>query len=68
MTEEESLIWHATMEGYDSKQNVESNWSYRDLLEMIYVEDFKAIQTHKAHKKVEEQHELEEALKRGRNH
>ncbi len=51
------------MEGYDSKKNVIESWTYTDLLEMIYIEDLKAINTHKAQKEYEEKQELEEALK-----
>ncbi len=51
------------MEGYDSRKNVKEFWTYRELLEMIYVEDLKAISQHKAQKKYEEQQELEEMLR-----
>jgi len=53
------------MSGYDSKNDVEANWTYRDLLEMIYIEDLKAISEYKAQKKYEDQQELENALTNG---
>lgn len=51
------------MEKYDSRMNIEEYWTYRDLLEMIYVEDLSAIRSHQQQKKITEQQELEEALK-----
>ena len=53
------------MEGYDSRKNIKELWTYTDLLEMIYVEDLKAINSYKAQKAYEEKQELEEALKSG---
>lgn len=59
------LIWHAVMSGYDSKKTIEDYWTYRELLEMIYIENLKAINSHKAQKAYEEQQELEELLRTG---
>jgi hypothetical protein len=53
------------MEGYDSRKNIIESWTYTDLLEMIYVEDLKAINSHKAQKAYEEKQELEDLLKNG---
>ena len=47
------------MSGYDSKHVIEKNWTYRELLEMIYLEELKAIQQYKYSKKQEEKDELE---------
>jgi hypothetical protein len=54
------------MEGYDLKSNIEEKWTYRELLEMIYVEDLKAIREHKAIAKYQEEEELKTALENGR--
>ena len=54
------------MSGYDAKTNIEQNWSYRELLEMIMLEDAKAIAQYKHDKKIEHQHELERMLADGR--
>ncbi len=53
------------MSGYDSKKNIEDYWTYRDLLEMIYIEDLKAINLYKAQKAQEEKQELEDMLRNG---
>ncbi len=50
------------MSGYDSKKTIEEFWTYRELLEMIYIEEMKAINTYKAQKKFEDQQELEETV------
>lgn len=55
------------MSGYDSKTDIEKNWSYRELLEMIYIEDLQAISQHKEYLKEKEQQEIEGLLS-GRNH
>lgn len=59
------LIWHVVMSGYDSRKNADEYWTYRELLEMIYIEDLKAISSHKAQKAYEEKQELEELLRTG---
>jgi len=53
------------MSGYDTKTNIEQNWSYRELLEMIMIEDAKAIAQYKHDKKIEHQRELEDMLRNG---
>lgn len=50
------------MSGYDSKHNIETKWSYRDLLEMIYIEDIQAINQHIANEKQKEIQELEDMI------
>lgn len=59
------LIWHAVMSGYDSKKTIDGYWTYRELLEMIYIEDLKAINNYKAQKKEEERQELEDLRRNG---
>lgn len=54
------------MEGYDSRQNVKEFWTYTELLEMVYIEDLKAINEYNAQKEYDEQRELEELLKTGK--
>ncbi len=53
------------MEGYDSRENIKKCWTYRELLEMMYIEDIQTINQHIAQKKYEEEQELEELLKNG---
>jgi len=52
------------MEKYDSKKNIDEYWTYRDLLEMIYVEDLSAINSHRQQQKLADQQELENELNR----
>lgn len=50
------------MSGYDTKTAIENNWCYRELLEMIYLEELQAIQRWKEEKKQENIQELEDML------
>jgi len=60
------LIWHVVMSGYDSRKNADEYWTYRELLEMIYIEDLTTISNYKAQKADEEKRELEDLLRNGR--
>lgn len=53
------------MSGYDSRKNIKERWTYRELLEMVYVEDLKDINLYKIQKAAEEKQELEDMLANG---
>lgn len=52
------------MEGYDTRTNIKEKWTYSELLEMIYIEDIKAINQYKYEKEQERLAELENELGR----